>query len=86
MFIVQKFSFDDVFFFQVEENAFSYFFWFCSQKKKLFSYFFIHSIIFVWLRKHFLPQKCETNLKITPLFIALCSSWCHVEVFPSSEQ
>lgn len=63
-----------------------FFFWFCSQKKKLFSYFFVHSIIFVWLRKHFLPQKCETNLKITPLLVALCSSWRHVEVFPSSEQ
>lgn len=56
------------------------------KKKYCFPTFFIHSIIFVWLRKHFLPQKCETNLKITPLFIALCSSWCHVEVFLSSEQ
>lgn len=74
------------FFFSGGRKCFFLFFLVLLAKKKLFSYFFIHSIIFVWLRKHFLPQKCETNLKITPLLVALCSSWCHVEVFPSSKQ
>lgn len=90
MFILQKFSFDDAFFFffflDGRKCFFPCFFWFCSQKNVVFLLSFIHSVIFVWLRKHFLPQKCETNLKIMQLLAALCSSWRHAEIFPSSEQ